>query len=60
MSASIVVDEALRRGVSEQHIFDITKIDQWYLHKFHNIVNEEERIKRAGVACFGLRVFAQS
>jgi carbamoyl-phosphate synthase large subunit len=46
-----VVTEALRRGVSEQHIFDITKIDKWYLHKFHNIVNEEEHIKKAGVAC---------
>ena len=45
-----VVTESLRRGVSEQHIFDITKIDQWYLHKLHNIVSEEERVKREGLA----------
>ena len=46
-----VVTEALRRGVSAQHIFDITKIDQWYLYKFSNIVREEERIKKEGAAC---------
>jgi carbamoyl-phosphate synthase large subunit len=46
-----VVTEALRRGVSEQHIFDITKIDKWYLHKFRNIVQEEERVKKEGFAC---------
>ena len=46
-----VVTEALRRGVTEQHIFDITKIDKWYLHKFKNIVMEEERVKREGIAC---------
>jgi carbamoyl-phosphate synthase large subunit len=46
-----VVTEALRRGVSEQHIFDVTKIDKWYLHKFRNIVLEEEHVKKAGFAC---------
>ena len=46
-----VVTEALRRGVSEKHIFDITKIDQWYLYKLRNIVEQEERVKRAGFAC---------
>ena len=46
-----IVTESLRRSVSEQHIFDITKIDQWYLHKLHNIVSEEERVKREGAAC---------
>ncbi len=45
-----VVTEALRRGFSEQHIFDITKIDQWYLFKLRHIVEEEERVKREGIA----------
>jgi len=46
-----VVTEALRRGVSPKHIFDITKIDQWYLNKFKNIVQAEEYIKAVGISC---------
>ncbi|MCK5130403.1 MAG: carbamoyl-phosphate synthase large subunit, partial [Clostridiales bacterium] len=46
-----VVTEALRRGVSAEHIFDITKIDPWYLYKLYNIVQEEEKLKELGLKC---------
>ncbi|MDD3243382.1 MAG: carbamoyl-phosphate synthase large subunit [Eubacteriales bacterium] len=46
-----VVTEALRRGISAQDIFDITRIDQWYLHKLENVVQQEERVKKEGFAC---------
>ncbi|MDP4132715.1 MAG: carbamoyl-phosphate synthase large subunit [Bacillota bacterium] len=39
-----VVYEALKRGVSEDYIFDITKIDRWFLCKLKNIVNYEKKI----------------
>ncbi len=43
-----VVTEALRRGVSPQHIYDITKIDPWYLYKLQKIVLAEEAVKAQG------------
>lgn len=46
-----VVTEALRRGVSAEHIFDITKIDLWYLYKLQNIVINEEKLKKEGFEC---------
>ncbi len=46
-----VVTEALRRGVSEKHIFDITKIDPWYLYKLSNIIRQEEHLKSCGIEC---------
>ncbi len=46
-----VVTEALRRGVTEKHIFDITKIDPWYLYKLSNIVRQEEHLKNCGSDC---------
>ncbi len=46
-----VVTEALRRGVTEKHIFDITKIDPWYLYKLSNIVRREEHLKDCGGEC---------
>jgi carbamoyl-phosphate synthase large subunit len=46
-----VVTEALRRGVTEKHIFDITKIDPWYLYKLSNIVRREEHLKDCGAEC---------
>lgn len=39
-----MVYEALRRGVSCEHIFDITKIDTWFLYKLENIVCMEKRL----------------
>jgi carbamoyl-phosphate synthase large subunit len=38
------VAEALRRGVSFDHIFEITKIDRWFLQKFYNIIQVEQEL----------------
>ena len=42
---SFVVAEALRRGVSMEHIYDVTKIDVWFLRKVKNIVEMEQKIR---------------
>jgi carbamoyl-phosphate synthase large subunit len=39
------VAELLRRGISPQVIFDITKIDHWFLRGFLNIVRLEEKLR---------------
>ena len=39
-----VVAEALRRGVSFDHIFEITRIDRWFLQKYKNIVDVEKEL----------------
>ncbi len=36
--------EALHRGVSVDMLFDITKIDRWFLYKLLNLVHYEEKI----------------
>lgn len=38
--------EALKRGVSIDEIFDITKIDRWFLFKLKNLVEKEEYLKQ--------------
>ena len=40
-----VVAEALRRGVSYDHIHDITKIDKWFIDKLAIIVEMENALK---------------
>lgn len=40
-----VIAEALRRGVSYDHIFEITKIDRWFIDKIAIIVEMENRLK---------------
>ena len=42
---SFVVAEALRRGVSMEHIYDVTKIDVWFLRKMKNIVEMEQTVR---------------
>ena len=42
---SFVVAEALRRGVTMEHIYDVTKIDVWFLQKMKNIVSMEQKIR---------------
>ncbi|MCI1964742.1 MAG: carbamoyl-phosphate synthase large subunit [Oscillospiraceae bacterium] len=39
-----VVAEALRRSVAFDHIFEITKIDRWFLQKFYNIIQVEKAL----------------
>ena len=40
-----VIAEAIRRGVSIDYIYDITKMDKWFLYKLTNIVKMEEALK---------------
>ncbi len=37
--------EAIRKGISNNEIFEITKVDKFFLSKIRNIVNEEEKLK---------------
>ena len=40
-----VIAEALRRGVSYDHIYDITKIDRWFIDKIAILVEMEKRLQ---------------
>ena len=40
-----VIAEALRRGVSYDHIYEITKIDCWFIDKLAILVEMEQRLK---------------
>ena len=40
-----VIAEALRRGVSDDHIYEITKIDRWFIDKLAILVEMEQRLK---------------
>ncbi len=39
-----VVYAALKKGVSVDEVFNITKIDRWFLNKFKNLIVYEERL----------------
>ena len=41
-----VIAEALRRGVSYEHIHDITKIDNWFIDKISILVEMEQRLQK--------------
>ena len=40
-----VIAEALRRGVSYDHIYEITKIDRWFIDKLAILVEKEQHLK---------------
>lgn len=40
------IAEALEAGMSVDRIFDLTKIDKWFLHKLKNIVNIKNELTR--------------
>ena len=40
-----VIAEALRRGVSYDYIYEITKIDRWFIDKLAILVEMEQRLK---------------
>ena len=44
-----IIAEALRRGISVQIIYDITKIDLFFLNKIKNIVDFEETLKKSSL-----------
>ena len=39
-----VIYESLKRGVSVDTIYDVTKIDRWFLHKLNNLVKMQNRL----------------
>ena len=41
-----MIAEALRRGVSYEHIHDITKIDIWFIDKISILVEMEQRLQK--------------
>lgn len=43
-----VVYEALKRGITPEEIFDITKIDKWFTYKLANLIDMENRLKVCG------------
>lgn len=45
MNVSLLLPEALRRGVSLEEIHEITMIDRWFLQKILNIVKMETVLK---------------
>ncbi len=42
------VAEALRRKMSVEEMFDLTKIDPWFLNNINEIVKLEQKIRKAG------------
>jgi carbamoyl-phosphate synthase large subunit len=40
-----IIAEALKRGYEPEKIHDITKIDNWFLYKFKNIVYTEKALQ---------------
>jgi carbamoyl-phosphate synthase large subunit len=51
--------EALKRGTSIERIFELTRIDPWFLHNFQQIVAKENSIRERGFQGFD-RDFLQS
>ncbi len=43
-----VIYEALKRGVTPEEIFDITKVDKWFTYKMKNLIAMEEKLAAAG------------
>ena len=43
------VGEAFRYGITVDEIYEITKIDPWFLRQVENIIREESQIKKIGV-----------
>lgn len=36
--------ESLKRGIDIEHLFELTKIDRWFLYKLYNLVSYEKEI----------------
>ena len=41
--------EALEQGVSVDHIYDVTRIDRWFIHKIKNLVDFEASLAKNGI-----------
>lgn len=46
----LYVAEALRVGMSVSEIFDITKIDPWFLEQISDLIFQENRLRQSGIA----------
>ncbi|MFI4911776.1 MAG: carbamoyl-phosphate synthase large subunit [Sedimentisphaeraceae bacterium JB056] len=44
------VAEAIRRGMDIDQLYDLTKIDRWYLHNFREIIEMETKLKSMKLA----------
>ncbi len=42
------IHEALQRNISVEHIYELTRIDPWFLHNLKQIVDIETRIRETG------------
>ena len=51
------VGEAFRCGMDLEEIYEITKIDPWFLRQINTIVAEEERLKKVGIPKDKLELF---
>lgn len=58
-----VIAKALQKGYTIDQIYDLTKIDKWFLHKLNNIVetyNDLSKIKKIGDIPYNLLKMAKS
>ena len=44
----LAIPEALKAGLSIDEIYDLTRIDRWFLHKIRHIVDMETRLRDVG------------
>ncbi len=44
----LAIPEALKAGLSIDEIYDLTRIDRWFLHKIRHIVDMETRLRAVG------------
>ncbi|MCK5758418.1 MAG: carbamoyl-phosphate synthase large subunit [Clostridiales bacterium] len=45
-----ILSEAIRKGISIEHIFEVTRVDRFFLNKIKNIVDKEEELKAMKLA----------
>ena len=45
----LYVADALRLGMSEREVFDLCRIDPWFIGQIADLVREEEAVKKAGL-----------
>ncbi|EZQ15618.1 carbamoyl-phosphate synthase large subunit [Pseudomonas sp. G11-1] len=44
------IGDAFRAGMSVERIFDLTKIDPWFLVQIEDLIKDEERVSKLGLA----------
>src|SRR5262249_26172924 len=51
------VADAMRAGISIEELYELTKIDRWFLAQIDRIVKAEERIKKGDLTPAALRAY---